>query len=159
MADPADCDQNQDTQNFLEMSGDISDEDPLPRKKSGVSLDLNHGNNNIFDRPKSNSAYYSLNDISVHPSNALGGHLGSESSSSSSVFYQDRATNRQDYDRRLSVFLGTTRPFQRRRTREEQEIETNFRWSMCLCHRLTLVFFACIFVFIVGIIVSLSLKE
>lgn len=82
-----------------------------------------------------------------------------DSSTFSSEESLNTTTNRQEYDRRLSVFLGTTRPFQRRRTREEQEIETNFRWSMCLRHKYTLIFFVCIAVFVIGIIVSLLLKK
>jgi len=82
-----------------------------------------------------------------------------ECDSSSLSSYEERTTNRQEYDRRLSVFLGTQRPFQRRRTREEQEIETNFRWSMCLFHKHTLIFFACIAIFLIGIAVSFALKK
>lgn len=103
--------------------------------------------------PSSNQVHGQSIDINEN-------HEREDSLSSSSVeSLNARTTNRQEYDRRLSVFLGTQRPFQRRRTQEEQEIETNFRWSMCLRHKHTLIFFACIVVFVIGIIVSLFLKN
>jgi len=67
--------------------------------------------------------------------------------------------NRQNYDRRLSVFLGTNKPFERRRTQEEQEIDKNFQWFMCLRHRYTIYFFVTIVIFVVGMTISFLLKH
>jgi len=152
-------DSQQERQKFLEPTCDSLSDEATLRDQVDSFFEAGYSNNNVTGEPKNLIAYQSLNDIAIHYTKPQDIIHASNSSSSTSLSFNDPATNRQEYDRRLSVFLGTTRPFQRRRTQEEQEIENNFRWSMCLRHRHTLIFFACIVVFVVGIVVSLALKK